>query len=277
MGDRVLGDDIDPSGAARTNLSAQQHTADPTPGTREGHSTGLEADSAADDAAAFFQARSLSDRVGDLAVLKDHIEQAIGTVETAVQGIESITDLVNRMKGIALSAKSGDEAAGRSKSAVRFNDLRAELDNLANGAGYKGANLIEGSPADLRVTFGEDGGSTLTVPGVRSDASGLSIAAAAGNWGADADIDDAIDDLDNALTNLRSTAASLGASAGVLTLRLDFAENLINSLEEGAAKLADAGVNGESANPPALQPRRRPGAIDLSLGRQSGQSILCLF
>ncbi len=277
MGDRALGDDIDPSGAARTNLSAPQRTTGPTAPTRDRPSAGLEADAAAEDAIALFQARSLSDRVGDLAVLRDKIEQGIGTVEAAVRGIESIIDLVNRMKGIALSAKSGNDAAGRSNSATRFNDLRAELDNLANGAGYKGTNLIKGSPDNLRVTFGEDGGSALTVAGVPSDASGLSIAAAAGNWGADADIDKAIDDLDRALTTLRSTASDLGAGASVLTLRLDFAGNLIDTLEEGAAKLADDGSNEESGDPPALQPHRRPGAIDLSIGRQSGQSILRLF
>ena len=272
-----MGDDIDPSGAPCANLSAPQHNTGLTAPTRERPSTGLEADAEADDAIAFFQARSLSDRVGDLAVLKDHIEQDIATVETAVQGIESITDLVNRMKGVALSAKSGNDAANRSKSAVRFNDLRAQLDSLANGASYKGTNLIKGSPDSLRVTFGEDGGSTLTVPGVPSDASGLSIATAAGGWGADADIDQAINGLDRALTTLRSTASSLDACAGVLTLRLDFARNLIHSLEEGAAKLADDDSNEESANPPASQPRRQPGAIDLSIGRQSEQSILRLF
>jgi len=272
-----LGNDTSQSGAAPTDLSTPQHTTGPIAPTRERPSTGLEANAEADNAIAFFQARSLSDRIGDLSVLKDEIERGIGTVETAVRGIESITDLVNRMKGIALSAKSDNEAANRSKSAVQFNDLRAELDSLANGASYEGANLIGSSPADLRVTFGEDGGSALTVPSVPSDTSGLSIAAAAGNWGADADIDNAIDDLDGALATLRSTASNLGAGAGVLTLRLDFARNLIDSLEEGAAKLANADVNGESANPPALQPRRRPGAIDLSIGQQSGQSILCLF
>lgn len=272
-----MGDDIDPSGATRTNLSAPQRTTDLSARTRERHSTSLEVNSAEDGAAAFFQARSLPDRIGDLANLTGRIEQGIGTVEAAVQGIESITDLVNRMKGIALSARSGNDAADRSKAAVRFNDLRARLDNLANDASYKGTNLIKNSPADLRVTFGEDGGSTLTVPGVPSDASGLSIAAAAGDWGADADIDNAINDLDNALSTLRSTASNLDAGAGLLTLRLDFAENLIDSLEDGAAKLADADLSEDSANPPALQPRRRPGTIDLSIGRQSGQSILRLF
>ncbi len=269
-----MGDDIDPSGAARTDPSAPQRTTDPT---QERPSTDLKVNSAADDAVAFFQARSLSDRVGDLAILKDHIERGIGTVETAVQGIEAITDLVNRMKGIALSAKSDDDAANRSKSAVRFNGLRAQLDNLANDASYKGTNLINGSPSDLRVTFSEDGGSTLTVPGVPSDASGLSIAAAAGNWGADADIDNAINDLDGALASLRSTASSLAADVSLLIMRLDFTQNLINSLEEGAAKLADADLSEGASSPPTPRLRRQPGTIGLSIGRQSQQSILRLF
>ena len=272
-----MGDDINPSGVARANPSAPQRATDPIARSREGLSTDLEADSAVDDAVAFFQARSLSDRVGDLALLKDQIEQGIGTVETAVRGIEAITNLVNRMKGIALSAKSGNDAANRSKPAVRFNGLRAQLDDLANDASYKGANLINGSPSDLRVAFGEDGGSTLTVSGVPSDASGLSIAAAAGNWGAGADIDNAINDLDNALATLRSAASSLATDAGVLTMRLDFTRNLINSLEEGAAKLADAGLNEDSANLPAPRPRRHRDAIDLTIGRRSQQSILRLF
>ncbi len=272
-----MGDDINPSGAARTDPLAPQGATGPLARTREGSSTGPEDSSAADDAVAFFQARSLSDRVDDLALLKDRIAQGIGTVEAAVRGIQSITDLVNRMKGIALSAKSDDDAANRSRSAVRFNDLHAQLDNLANDASYKGINLINGSPADLRVIFSEDGGSTLTVPGVPSDASGLSIAAAAGNWGADADIDDAINDLDGALASLRSTASSLAADAGLLTMRLDFTRNLISSLKEGAAKLADADLNEDPANPPAPRLRQRPGTIDLSIGRQSRQSILRLF
>ncbi len=272
-----MGDDIDPSGAARTDPSAPQRTTDPIAPTRERPSTDLKVNSAADDAIAFFQARSLSDRVGDLALLKDHIEQGIGTVETAVRGIESIVDLVNRMKGIALSAKSDDDAANRSKAAVRFNGLRAQIDNLANDASYNGTNLINGSPSDLRVAFGEDGSSTLTVPGVSSDASGLSIAAAAGNWGAGADIDNAINDLDNALATLRSAASSLAADAGVLTMRLDFTRNLINSLEEGAAKLVNADLNEDPANLPTPQLRQQPGTIGLSIGRQSEQSILRLF
>ena len=269
--------EINLSGATRTNLLALQNTTDLISRTQERLSTGLKVNNAIDDAIAFFQARSLSDRARDLAVLKDAVDQSISSVETAAQGIEAISDIVQQMKGLALAAKSDANTENRSKAALQFNDLRAQLDNLANDSSYKGTNLVKGSPANLKVTFSEDGSSTLTISGVASDASGLSITAAAGNWSGDANVDAAINDLDSALTTLRSTASTLGSSASVLTLRLDFSKNLINSLEEGAAKLVNADLNEEAANLLTLQTRQQLGTIGLSIAQQSEQSILRLF
>jgi len=269
--------EINLSSATRTNLLALQNTTNLISRTQERLSTGLKVNSAIDDAIAFFQARSLSDRARDLSVLKDSVDQSISSVETAVQGIEAIADIVEQMKGLALSAKSDANVENRSKSAVQFNDLRDQLDNLANDASYKGTNLVKGSPANLKVTFSEDGSSTLTISGVSSDASGLSITAAAGNWAQDGSVDSAINDLDSALTTLRSTASTMGSSASVLSLRLDFTKNLINLLEEGAAKLVNADLNEEAANLLTLQTRQQLGTIGLSIAQQSEQSILRLF
>ena len=62
--------DINLSGATRTNLLALQRTTDLIARTQERLSTGLKVNSAIDDAIAYFQAKSLTDRAGDLAVLK---------------------------------------------------------------------------------------------------------------------------------------------------------------------------------------------------------------
>jgi len=272
-----MADQVNLSGATRTNLLALQRTTDLISRTQERLSTGLKVNSAIDDAIAFFQSRSLTDRAGDLAVLKDTIDQGISSVETAVKGIESISNLVEQMKGIALGAQSDASVENRSKAAMQFNDLRRQLDNLAIDAEYKGTNLIKASPANLKVTFSEDGSSTLTISGVASDSSGLSIAAAASNWGTDANILTSINKLDSALTTLRSTASTLGSNASVLTLRLDFTKNLVNQLEEGSAKLVNADLNDESANLLTLQTRQQLGTIGLSIAQQSEQSILRLF
>ena len=269
--------DVNLSNATRVNLLALQRTTDLIARTQERLSTGLKVNSAIDDAIAFFQARSLSDRASDLTLLKVDIDQSVSAVETAAKGLEALNDVVQQMKGIALSAKSDADIFNRSKSAVQFNDLRQQLNNLANDASYKGTNLIKGSPSNLKVTFSEDGSSTLTISGIKSDSSGLSITTAGSNWGIDANVDQQINDLDSALTSLRSSAATMGSNASVLSLRLDFTTNLINSLEEGAAKLVNTDLNEESANLLTLQTRQQLGTIGLSIAQQSEQSILRLF
>ena len=270
--------DINLSTATRTNLLSLTRTTDLIARTQERLSTGLKVNSAIDDAIAFFQARSLSDRASDLTLLKSAIDLSINTVEVAAIGIESITGVIEQMKGLALAAKSDSSVANRSRAAVQFNDLRNQIDNLSNDASFKGSNLIKGlTPNNLKVTFSEDGSSSLTVSGISSDASGLSVIAAANAWADDANIDFAINDLDSALSTLRSTAQNLGSNAAVLSLRLDFTKNLINSLSEGSSKLVNADLNEESANLLTLQTRQQLGTIGLSIAQQSEQSILRLF
>ena len=265
------------SNATRTNLLALQRTTDLISNTQKRLSTGLKVNNAIDNAISYFQARSLNDRAVDLGNLKDSIDQSISSVETAMNGLETIADLVAQMKGIALASKANANKEDRSRSAVQFNDLRQQLDNLANDSSYKGANLIKRSPANLKVSFSEDGSSTLTVSGISSDSSGLALVSATTNWVNDADIDNAINELDSALSTLRSSAATMGSNAAVLSLRLDFTSNLINSLEGGAAKLVNADLNSESANLLTLQTRQQLGTIGLSIAQQSEQSILRLF
>jgi len=269
--------DINLSTATRTNLLSLTRTTDLIARTQERLSTGLKVNSAIDDAIAFFQARSLSDRASDLTLLKSAIDLSINTVEVAAIGIESITGVIEQMKGLALAAKSDSSVTNRSKAAVQFNDLRDQIDNLSDDASFKGSNLIKGVPNNLKVTFSEDGSSSLTVSGVPSDASGLSLTTAASGWAAPANIDGAINDLDSALSTLRSTASNLGSNAAVLSLRLDFTKNLINSLSEGSSKLVNADLNEESANLLTLQTRQQLGTIGLSIAQQSEQSILRLF
>lgn len=247
--------DINLSNATRANLLSLTRTTDLIARTQERLSTVLKVNSAIDDAIAFFQARSLSDRASDLTLLKTTIDLSINTMETANNGVESIVGIVEQMKGLALASKSDADLTNRSKAAVQFNDLRDQIDNLANDASFKGTNIIKASPANLKVTFSEDGSSFLTVSGIASDSSGLSLTTSFSNWDTDANIDLAINDLDSALSTLRQTAASLGSTSSVLTLRLDFTKNLINSLEDGSSKLVNADLNEESANLLTLQTR----------------------
>jgi flagellin len=99
-------DAINLSAQTSTNLLALRRTTEAIAVTQERLSTGLRVNSAIDDPIAFFDSRGLTNRASDLQVLKDDIDQAVSITEVAVTGLESIEDLVEQMKGLALDAQS---------------------------------------------------------------------------------------------------------------------------------------------------------------------------
>ena len=241
--------------------------------------TGLRVTRAADDAAAFFTAQSLTSRAADLLALKDGINQGIGALGGALAGLSAITDITNQLRGIVADARGGS-AESRAAAAAQFDILRAQIDSLAADAGFSGINLISASPGSLTVAFNETGTSSLTVPGAASDAASLGIGTAAGsfnNFATDADIDAAIAGLDQAISTLRSTSSTLGSNVGVLNTRLDFTQNLANTLQTGAGNLVNADLNEEAAKLLALRLRTELSLIGQTIANESQQAILQLF
>ena len=107
---------------------------------------------AADDAAAFFIAQSLTRHAGNLLALKDCINQGVSALGGALSGISAITAIANQLKGIAIAARGGS-ADGRAAAAAQFDALRAQIDSLAGDAGFNGINLISASPGSLTVAL----------------------------------------------------------------------------------------------------------------------------
>jgi flagellin-like hook-associated protein FlgL len=211
--------------------------------------------------------------------LKNGINQGISTISGALSGIGSITDIANQLKGIAIAARGGS-ADARSAAAAQFDALRAQIDSLAGDVEFNGINLIAASPDSLTVPFSESGASSLTVSGVASDAASLGIGTAAGsfnNFASDADIDDAIAGLDQAIGTLRSTSSTLGSNAGVLNTRLDFTQDLANTLQSGAGNLVNADLNEEAAKLLSLRLRGELNLIGQSIANENQQAILQLF
>ena len=150
-------DKVSLSSATTANILTLEKTTAAIAAAQTRLATGLRVATAQDNAAAFFAAQSLTSRSAQLLVLKDGIGQAASSVETAVSGIETIQAVIDQLRGLAVATKSDADASNRSKAAVQFNDLRNQLDNLANDASFGGLNLIKASPANLKVTFSEDG------------------------------------------------------------------------------------------------------------------------
>ena len=160
-----------------------------------------------------------------------------------------------------------------------FNALPTQMDQLVADASYQGVNLLQANN-DLTVFFNESQTSSLTINSKLVDTStnGLSISEiTAKSWATDGNIRGAIDELDGAIANLRQLASTFGGNLSVVQTREDFTENLVNTLETGAANLTLADTNEEGANLLALQTRQSLGTTALSLASQADQNVLQLF
>src|SRR3954471_9268829 len=154
--------DITLGSATRTNLLSLQNTQGLIDRTQGRLATGLKVNSALDDALAFFKARNLNSRAADLSTIKDQIGGAVSVLTAATQGLTSIEDTLKQMKALAQSAISSPESSTRAKLASQFNELRSQVDNLAEDSSFNGVNLLKNttgafaSGADyLTVKFNE--------------------------------------------------------------------------------------------------------------------------
>jgi len=297
-----MADNIQLSSATRTNLLSLQSTTNLIGRTQERLATGLKINSAIDDALAFFKARNLKSRAEDLSTIKDSITNGVSTIRAAIQGLETIESVLKQMKALTQSAIASPESSTRAKLASQFNELRSQVDNIAEDAHFNGYNLLkntsdtfQGGADQLIVKFNEriDNASVneLVVSGLKiadfnrmigTEAVATGTPGGAAVWGqtgtaAIQAITAAVRAIDSALVTVRQAAQNFGTNSAQLQIRVDFTTNLINTLRGGAASLVNADLNEESANLLSLQTRQDLGTVSLSIAQSSEQSILRLF
>ena len=272
----------------RANLFSLQKTAKDMEVTQNRLSTGLKVNTALDDPLNFFAAQGHRTRAGDLASRKDGMSEAIQTIKAANNGIEGISNLIAQAKSLAQSALSSS-ASDASDFGKQFNEVIAQINTLAEDSGYKGVNLLQSGT--LTVQFAPSSGdSTLKLTGFGGSTAlfdvidpavvtGGGFTSGAGTTFAidSAKIQSAIQGLEDANDTLRVEAKKLSSNLSIITAREDFTAKMINTLEDGAAKLTEADMNEEGANMLMLQTRQALGTTSLSLASQAAQSVLRLF
>ncbi|TGU74969.1 flagellin [Geomonas terrae] len=268
--------DISLTAGMRTNLLNLQQTSKLLNRTQERLSSGKQVNSALDNPTNYFAAQNATQRASDLADRKDGMAEAVQTVSAANAGITAITGLINAAKGIAQSALSTSDTSTRSTLSTQYDTIRSQIDNVSSDSGYRGLNLLSATNT-LTVNFNEDASSSLDVKGFLANASGLSLTSASGSWAANSNITTDTAKMDTAISTLRTNTQTLAANLNVITIRQNFTDSMINTLQTGADNLTLADMNQEGANMLMLQTRQSLGTTSLSMSSQAAQAVLRLF
>jgi flagellin-like hook-associated protein FlgL len=202
--------------------------------------------------------------------------QNLSTQDLNVGGVSSSGLIDGTSSG---AAKIGGNSV-RTGFADQFNELRDQLDKLADDASFNGINLLRGDK--LKITFNETGASSIDIQAkegksVDSSTLGVPTTLKAQDLDSDDTIDGFLDQVKAGLNKVRSQSSAFGSNLSVVENRQDFSKNMINTLQTGAGNLTLADMNEEAANMVALQTRQSLATSSLSMANQADQNVLQLL
>ncbi|MGE0828112.1 MAG: flagellin [Hyphomonadaceae bacterium] len=112
--------------------------------------SGLKVASAADNGAVFAIAQGQRARVSGLAAVKDGLDRAMSVLGVGISAGEQIGELLTQMKEKATAAQATDlSTEQRNALNADFEELRDQVNRVANSAKFNGTNLVNGTATGI--------------------------------------------------------------------------------------------------------------------------------
>ena len=115
-------------------------------------STGLRINSAKDDAAGLAIATKMGANIRGVAVAVRNANDGISMAQTAESSLGSVTNMLQRMRELAVSASNGTlTPANRASMQLEVKQLASEIDNIGKTANFNGIKLFDGSAGSIAL------------------------------------------------------------------------------------------------------------------------------
>jgi flagellin len=199
-------------------------------------SSGYKINSAADDAAGLGIASRLSAQVASFTSATQNANTAISMTQTADGGAAQISNILTRLRQLAVEGANGTMSASDSANLnTEFQAQLNEVDQIANTTIYNGQNVLAGAvtPASFQVGINTSASDTMSVNFGGADVAGLGLTGT--NVATSAGSTTAITTIDAAIQSLSTTRAGFGAAMDGLQ---DVVSNLASMSTNTSAALS---------------------------------------
>jgi hypothetical protein len=216
--------DITLSAGVRANLLSLQNTASLMQTTQNRLATGKKVNSALDNPLSYFTSQSLGSRASDLSALLDSMSNGIQTIQSANNGLTSITSTVQSMQSTLNQALQDKSFQTTSYSIGTVNTSSVQHLSLSDGA-------VGSTPVQIDLNTADSTGSTKT-----SSAAGSAFSTVTSDFAA--------------ATSASQTATSayagdefVGSSGTPATITIDGKTVSFNGTTDGTTAIADTTNN----------------------------------
>ncbi len=296
--------------SAMTALRSLQATNKELQSVQNRISTGLEVETASDNAAYWSIATTMRSDNNALKTVQDALGLGAAKIDTTYTGLTSTLEVVGEIKVKIVAAR--EPGVDRTKIQAEITELQKQLAAIAEAASFTGENwlsvdsgaagysqiksivssftrsstgvavqTIDIDTASTELFDADDQSgildSTFTTTGTGAVTVSVVTLDVTGATLTDTDIDDMISNVDAALLKVTTAASDVGAANKRVSMQQDFVSSLIDAIDRGVGTLVDADMNKESTRLQALQVQQQLGIQALSIANSGAQSILALF
>ncbi len=246
-------------------------------------SSGLRVNTAKDDAAGLGIAERMNSQARGMTVALQNTGDALSMVEVIDGALSSVTDVLQRMRDLALRAGNGTNGgAERLNINQEFRQLSQELVRVQNQTSFNGRAVLGSQAGSFVFQIGAQGGQTISFTLTSlAGLSGVSGAMTAGfsiaSNATPSNIASILGTLDTAIQGIVARRAELGAYMSRF-------ENIMTNLRVGIEKqqaargrIMDADFAAETANLSRTQILQQAGTAMIAQANQLPQNVLRLL
>ena len=255
-------------------------------------STGQRINSASDDAAGLAIGSRMTSQIRGLETGIRNANDAISMISTADGALIEVTNMLQRMRELALQASNGTTtSADRNYLSSEYANLLSEIDRIAENTQWNGMTILNhGTTASstFKYQVGANGGQTIAVDfgDMRNNGSGVFAALATGSHAnlvaattasAITGGTSAVGLIDTAITAVNSQRATYGAAMNQLTYAVDNLSNVKVNAEASRSRIMDADYAAETSELARTQIISQAGTAMLAQANQLPQTVLTLL
>jgi flagellin len=248
--------------------------------TAQSHiNSGLKVASPKDNGAVYAIAQNMRSNVAGFTAVSDSLSRGVSTLDVAISAGQSISDLLNELKGKALAAADSSlDTASRNALNADFVGLRDQITTIVQNASFNGTNLVDGTTANIQALASNDGTKKITVSGQTMKLSGSVVTVkTTSTISTQAKASTLVSTINASIQNVNSALAKLAAGSKKFSIQATFVSKLVDTLNAGIGNLVDADMAVESARLQSLQVKQQLGVQALSIANSTPSIALSLF
>jgi len=242
-------------------------------------STGKRINTAADDAAGLAISNKMTSQIRGLTQGVRNANDAISMIQTAEGATNEVTNMLQRMRELAVQAANGSYSNDdRTSLQSEFSELQAEITRIAGNTEWNGTKIADGTMTAVTFQVGANSSQVITVTFKDIDGmSGMTTAISSATISTVAVANSAISAVDTALAAIDSFRSDMGAKINRLTYAADNLTNVMTNTGASRSRILDADYAKTATELARTQIIQQAATAMLAQANQEPQSVLSLL